>query len=92
VLDESPSTLEALIAELRRLPGIGARSAQRIAQHLVRGPREDGLRLALRIEEALRHVAPCSVCHDLAESDPCPICSDPDRSASCASTSSATGW
>lgn len=71
--------LDSLIVELRRLPGVGARSAQRLAQHLMRGTREEGLRLARAIEEALAQVRPCSLCHDLGEADPCAICSDHAR-------------
>lgn len=79
--DQPGSALDALIAELRRLPGVGAKSAQRYAQHIMRAPREEGLRLARAIETALDRVRPCSVCHDLADIDPCPICRDPARSA-----------
>jgi recombination protein RecR len=79
-MEERPAkALDRLIVELRRLPGVGARSAQRLAQHVMRAPREEGLRLARAIEEALAQVRPCSLCHDLGESDPCTICSDPGR-------------
>jgi recombination protein RecR len=67
------------MAELARLPGIGPRSAERIAFHLLRASRDDALRLseAVRdVKEKLRH---CSRCFNLTESDPCAICGDPQR-------------
>ncbi len=74
-----PKSFERLAAELQRLPGIGAKSAARLAYHLLRSPREEAQRLSLAIAEAREAVRRCSVCNTLTEEDPCAICSDPER-------------
>ncbi len=81
-MKDFPQPLADLIDELKRLPGIGQKSAQRIAFHLERGPREDVERLALALMEAKDKVRLCSVCNNLADSDPCAYCSDPSRDPS----------
>ena len=77
-----PKSFERLAAELQRLPGIGAKSAARLAYHLLRSPREEAERLARSIAEARSAVRRCSTCKTLTEEDPCAICSDPERDAS----------
>ena len=77
-----PRSFERLAAELQRLPGIGAKSAARLAYHLLRSPREEAERLARSIAEARSAVRRCSTCKTLTEEDPCAICSDPERDAS----------
>jgi recombination protein RecR len=72
--------LARLIDELKRLPGIGQKSAQRIAFHLERSPRGDVERLAGAILDAKDKIRICSVCNNLTEVDPCDYCSDPQRS------------
>jgi recombination protein RecR len=74
--------LARLIDELKRLPGIGQKSAQRIAFHLERAPRQDAQRLAAAIVDAKDKIRLCSVCNNLTENDPCAYCSDPSRDAS----------
>ncbi|MFB3922107.1 MAG: recombination mediator RecR [Terriglobia bacterium] len=71
--------LARLIDELKRLPGIGQKSAQRIAFHLERAPREDVERLATAIRDAKDKIQLCSVCNNLTELDPCEYCTDPRR-------------
>jgi recombination protein RecR len=71
--------LARLIDELKRLPGIGQKSAQRIAFHLERGPHEDAERLAVAILDAKDKIRLCSVCNNLTELDPCEYCTDPRR-------------
>ena len=71
--------LARLIDELKRLPGIGQKSAQRIAFHLERAPREDAQRLAAAIVDAKDKIRLCSICNNLTESDPCAYCSDSGR-------------
>jgi recombination protein RecR len=78
----TPKSLERLAAEFQRLPGIGAKSAARLAYHLLRGHEEDAERLARAISESRAAVRRCSVCNTLTEEDPCEICSDPQRDAS----------
>lgn len=74
--------VQTLIDQLGRLPGIGPKSAQRIAFHLLKLPEEDVRRLASSILEAKEKVRFCSVCFNFAEGDLCPICSDPRRDPS----------
>jgi len=72
--------LARLIDELKRLPGIGQKSAQRLAFHLERASRDDAARLAEAILEVKDKIKLCSVCNNLTEIDPCAYCSDPSRS------------
>jgi recombination protein RecR len=71
--------LELLIEELVRLPSIGQKSAQRLALHLMRVPKEEALRLAESIRAAREKVGFCSVCGLFSEEDPCLIDRDPQR-------------
>ncbi|HLY62711.1 MAG TPA: recombination mediator RecR [Terriglobia bacterium] len=71
--------LARLIDELKRLPGIGQKSAQRLAFHLERAPREDAARLSEAILEVKDKIKLCTVCNNLTELDPCEYCSDPSR-------------
>jgi recombination protein RecR len=71
-----------LIDQLGRLPGIGPKSAQRIAFHLLKLPAEDARRLASSILDAKERVRFCSMCFNFAEGDLCPICADPRRDPS----------
>ena len=74
-----PRAFDRLVRELQRLPGIGAKSAARLAFHLLRGPREDAERLAKAVSESREAVRRCSVCNTLTEEDTCDVCSDPER-------------
>ncbi len=78
----TPKSLERLAAEFQRLPGIGAKSAARLAYYLLRSPDEDAERLSRAISESRAAVRRCSTCNTLTEEDPCEICSDPQRDAS----------
>jgi recombination protein RecR len=78
----TPKSLERLALELQRLPGIGAKSAARLAYFLLKSPVEDAERLARAISESRASVRRCSVCNTLTEEDPCEICADPQRDAS----------
>jgi recombination protein RecR len=71
--------LARLIDELKRLPGIGQKSAQRMAFHLERAPREDVERLATALLDAKDKIRLCSLCNNLTEQDPCEYCTDPRR-------------
>ena len=75
----SSKYLELLIEELSRLPSIGQKSAQRLALHLLRAPREDALRLAEAIRAVKERVGFCAVCGNFSEDDPCRLCTDPGR-------------
>ncbi len=74
--------VQALIDELGRLPGIGPKSAQRIAFHLLKVPEDDANRLAHAIREAKAKVRFCSRCFNVAEGELCPICADERRDSS----------
>jgi recombination protein RecR len=74
--------LARLIDELKRLPGIGQKSAQRIAFHLERTPRESAERLAAAILDVKDKIRLCSICNNLTEADPCGFCSDATRDSS----------
>ena len=80
----SPS-VQNLIAKLGSLPGIGGKSAQRLAFHILSLPDNEVKELASAITEAHRLTVRCSCCQNFTDSDPCPICSDPkrDRSVIC---------
>ncbi len=72
-------TLEKLINELKRLPGIGPKSAQRIAFHLLSQNQNDVNRLAQALVDAKEKIKSCSVCFNYTDQDPCRICSDLSR-------------
>jgi recombination protein RecR len=72
-------SIQNLMNELSRLPGIGTRSAERIAFHLLKQKAEDALRLAEAIRDVKTRIKHCSVCYNLTESDPCNICANPSR-------------
>jgi recombination protein RecR len=78
----TPRSFERLAAELQRLPGIGAKSAARLAYHLLRSPREEAERLSRAIAEARDAVRRCAMCRTLTEEEVCDVCSDPERDAS----------
>lgn len=65
--------------ELARLPGIGVRSAERIAFHLLKQPAPEALKLANAINDVKTRIKHCSICYNLTEQDPCSICADPSR-------------
>ncbi len=73
------SVIEELIQALRCLPGVGPKSAQRMAYHLLQRDREGGRRLSLAIGEAVERVGNCSRCRTLTDADICPVCSDASR-------------
>ena len=73
--------VQTLIDELGRLPGVGPKSAQRIAFHLLKVPVEDAARLAQAITEAKERVRFCRRCFNVSETDECGMCSDPRRDA-----------
>jgi recombination protein RecR len=74
-----PESLTRLIDQLKRLPGIGAKSAQRLAFHILRSPREDAERLIDAIRDVKDRVTYCSVCSNTTDVDPCVYCSSDAR-------------
>jgi len=77
---EYAQPLNRLIEELRKIPGIGAKTAQRIAFYMLSLPQEEADSLAEAISQARRRIFYCSVCNNITHVDPCPICRDEDRS------------
>ncbi len=77
--------LARLIEEFKRLPGIGQKSAQRLAFHVLRAPREDAERLAQALLGVKDKLGFCSVCNNISDAELCPYCRDPhrDRSVIC---------
>jgi recombination protein RecR len=74
-----PPPVARLIDELKKLPGIGPKSAQRIAFHLLRGPREDAVRLGTAVGGLLDGIRTCSLCNAITDREVCATCSDPAR-------------
>jgi len=72
-------TIEKLIAEFGRLPGIGARSAERLAFHLLKAPEAEAMALSEAIRDVKTKIRPCSRCFNIAESELCSVCADPNR-------------
>jgi recombination protein RecR len=73
------ASLQTLMQMLGKLPGVGARSAERMAFHLLKNSREDALALADAIRAVKDQVKHCSICFNLTEHDPCSICRDANR-------------
>lgn len=71
--------VDELISQLTRLPGVGTRTAQRLAFHLLRVPKEDALALADAIRAAKERVGFCRECGNLTEEEVCRVCADPRR-------------
>ncbi len=72
-------SVDALVAELARLPGIGPRSAQRLAFHLLKAPSERPRALAEAIAAVVDRITPCTECFSFAEGGLCPVCADTRR-------------
>jgi recombination protein RecR len=78
----TPHALDVLIQALRVLPGVGAKSASRMAFHLMQHERGAALQLAKALEHACDHVRHCDTCHTLTASEICSMCADPERDRS----------
>jgi len=79
---KSAASVERLVNRLARLPGIGRKSATRLAFHILKLPKEEAHELADIIREVKEKVGFCSVCFNISETDPCRICADPSREKS----------
>jgi recombination protein RecR len=76
-----PDPLSKLVEQLQRLPGIGAKSAQRLAFHVLKTPREEVDRLADAMRDVKDRVTYCTVCSNITDVDPCFYCTDATRDA-----------
>ena len=79
---KAPTSLEALIQALRCLPGVGPKSAQRMAYHLLQRDQPGALRLADAMKSAVERIRHCAMCNTFTEADICEICSSPKRDRS----------
>ena len=77
-----PEPLARLIEHLQRLPGIGAKSAQRLAFHILRTPREEADRLCDAVRDVKERVTYCTICNTITDIDPCVYCADESRDRS----------
>lgn len=80
-MKDYPEPVSRLIAELKELPGIGIKSAQRIAFHILRASEEDAHHLARAIIDVKEKIVTCSVCNNVTDDDPCVYCVSPERNA-----------
>lgn len=78
MLFDSPA-VERLVEAFRRLPGVGKRSAERLALHVLSAPMDESERLAEAVRDARARIRQCGICCNLAEGDPCEICADTRR-------------
>jgi recombination protein RecR len=77
-----PPIIRNLLKDLQKLPGVGAKTAERLVFHLLKAPVEDVLSLANNLRQLKEAVKKCRYCFSITEDDPCQICSDPKRDAS----------
>ena len=74
-----PEPLAKLVEQLQKLPGIGAKGAQRLAFHILKNPRDEADRLCDAIREVKERVTYCSTCNNITDQDPCVYCTNPSR-------------
>ena len=74
-----PAALQNLVDQFKQLPGVGAKSAQRLAFHVLKTPREDAERLCDAIRDVKDRITYCSVCNNITDIDPCAFCADTSR-------------
>jgi recombination protein RecR len=74
-----PRPLARLIEELEKLPGVGPKTAQRLALHLLQATEQDASALAEALREVKERIRTCSVCFSFTEAETCPLCADPER-------------
>jgi recombination protein RecR len=74
-----PEPLARLIEQLQKLPGIGAKGAQRLAFHILKNPREESERLCDAVRDVKEQVTYCSVCNNITDADPCAYCTSDSR-------------
>ena len=74
-----PEPLANLVEQLQKLPGIGAKGAQRLAFHILKNPREEAERLCEAVRDVKERVTYCSTCNNITEEDPCAFCTSASR-------------
>jgi len=78
-----PEPVERLVEALSSLPGIGRRTAERLAFYVLKSPADEADHLAAALRDVKRSVRHCGVCYNLTQTDPCPICADTQRDRTC---------
>jgi recombination protein RecR len=78
-MPEKLDSLERLVAEFKRLPGVGARTAERLAYHVLRAPTDEAMALAYAIRDVKKNMRNCKECFNLTEGELCSICADVRR-------------
>ena len=78
----NPDRIVRLIEEFSRFPGIGRKTAQRMAFHVLKSPNDQAVQLAQSVMDMKTKIQFCSICHGITEDDPCGICTDPKRDQS----------
>jgi recombination protein RecR len=76
---KGPASLSNLVERFQTLPGVGRKTAERLAFHILKSSKNEAIKLANAISELKDKVSLCTVCNSLTETDPCDICSDPER-------------
>lgn len=74
-----PASLQELVDQFKKLPGVGAKSAQRLAFHVLRTPREEAERLCQAIRDVKDRVTYCNICNNITDTDPCLLCANDAR-------------
>jgi recombination protein RecR len=74
-----PGSLQELVDQFKKLPGVGTKSAQRLAFHILRTPREEAEQLCQAIRNVKDRVTYCTICNNITDSDPCGLCADSRR-------------
>lgn len=75
----APEPIARLVQEFSKLPGIGPKSAQRLAYHVLRAPEDDALALARALADVKERIVFCGTCFNITEHDPCPLCESDNR-------------
>jgi recombination protein RecR len=78
-MSQKLDSLDRLMAEFRKLPGVGARTAERLAYHVLRAAKDDAMALAYAIRDVKKNMRNCRECFNLTEDELCAICDDPKR-------------
>jgi len=76
------ASLNTLIEQFKRLPGIGQKSAERIAYHILKMPLEEAMKIAVAIRDTKKNIRSCTRCYNLSEGELCEICAEPNRDQS----------
>jgi recombination protein RecR len=74
-------SVQKLIDQLKKLPGIGEKTAERLAFHILKSPKDEAMELAFAVRDVKKNIRHCSICFNLAEGEQCPVCIDAKRNS-----------